>query len=113
MRLMSGMSFTDLIAVINAAKDSNVKLIELEGLRLEFDTNFHPNKNHGYAAHMDVNGVGEEGQPPGPNHFPITDEPRVTDDQLIMSEMSDLLAIEDPAEFERLQLEAISRGTNN
>jgi hypothetical protein len=108
MKLMNGIAFTskELVEIINAAKESNLKSIQYAGLCLEFDTNFHPNKSISNAAHMDVLSVGEEGQPPGPNHF--ADEPTVNDDQLMLSEMADLLSIEDPASFEELQLKLMS-----
>jgi hypothetical protein len=105
---MSGMNFTskEIIEIIQASKDSNLKSLHIAGLAIEFDTNFHPNKYHSNAAHMDVPVLGEEGQPPGPSHF--NDEPQVNDDQLMMSEMADLLSIENPALFEELQLKMMN-----
>ncbi len=103
------MNFTsdDVVKILTASKDINIRCIKLGDLHLEFDTNFHPNKHLVNAAHMDVLSVGEEGQPPGPIHL-NDEQPQVSDDQLMLSEMADLLSIEDPALYEELQLKMMN-----
>jgi hypothetical protein len=105
------MNFTsdDVVKILTASKDINIRCIKLGDLHLEFDTNFHPNKHLVNAAHMDVLSVGGgEGQPPGPTHHLSDEQPQVNDDQLMLSEMADLLSIEDPALYEELQIKMMN-----
>ena len=108
---MSGMDITskDIIEILAASAGTKIKKIRLGGLLLEFDTEKHPDKNLSYAEHMEVESKGVQGWPPDPEHSQ-TSEPMMSDNELMLNEMADLLSIEDPAAFEELQLKILKQG---
>lgn len=110
---MSGTNITakDIISIIKSAKNSGLKSIKYHGIELEFDTNFHPNKTKFNTGHKDViSGDSLELLAGAPTELPTNDQPKLTEDDLLFSEMMDQMNIENPAEHEELQLKLLNKG---
>ena len=107
----------DVVKIIQAAKTSKVSKITLDGiLTIEFDTNPHPYKTKNNANHMEVaSTVDSRGQLPGSllSTYSESDD-KVSDNEMMLEELADQMAIEDPAQFEELQLKLMHRtGSTN
>ncbi len=111
---MNGTNITanEVVNIIRACKSSRISYVKYDNLELKFDTDFHPNQPKSSAPYMDVNSMNKQDHSPdGPELFNLSDVD-VKDDELMFAEMADQLNIEDPAQFEQLQLMAMTRGTN-
>ena len=109
---MSGTNITanDVVNIIEACKGSKVEYIKFDTLEMRFDTNNHPNQHQSNASDKDVVSLNNQDQL---NTSPDLFEPNdIKDDELMMAEMADQLNIEDPAQFEQMQLLAMNRGNN-
>ena len=100
----------DVVNIIEACKGSQVKYIKYDTLEMKFDTDIHPNQHKTNASDKDVVSLNNQDQL---NTSPDLFEPNdIKDDELMMAEMADQLNIEDPAQFEQMQLLAMNRGNN-
>lgn len=111
---MSGMNITanDVVNIIKACKTSRVSYIKYDSLELKFDTDIHLNQPKVNAPDREVQSTNNQGQlKTVPELFNLSDVD-IKDDELMFAEMADQLNIEDPAQFEQLQMLAMNRGTN-
>jgi restriction endonuclease Mrr len=108
---MSGMTVTasDVVNIIKAAKGAGVKYLKYETLEMEFDTEKHLYKHKINTSHREVIGVDEVAQPPESTLSPSQD----TDEEMLLNEHLDQMAIESPAEYEELQLRLLNEGRDS
>ena len=101
----------DVVTIIKACRASGVKKIKFETLEMEFDTEKHPNKTKNNASRKDVESTGDVGHPLGPLLSDTEKLPEYLDEEVLMNEMADQLVIENPAEYEQLQIAMMNKGS--